>query len=79
MSWNDETYLVGEKVKVEGEKTPGVVTRVDIKKGVIFVLHKRMRELPYPFPEAINTGMIKPEVEKKINMLMFIFLYYLRN
>lgn len=65
MSWNDETYLVGEKVKVEGEKTPGVVTRVDIKKGVIFVLHKRMRELAYPFPEAINMGIIKPEVEKK--------------
>ena len=65
MAWNDETYLVGEKVKVDGEKTPGVVTRVDIKKGVIFVLHKRMRELPYPFPEAINNGMIIPEVEKK--------------
>ncbi|MGA0351494.1 MAG: hypothetical protein ACO3MF_01920 [Acholeplasmataceae bacterium] len=65
MSWNDETYLIGEKVKVEGEKKVGVVTRVDVKKGVIFVLHKRMREQAYPYPESIQSGLLKPEVTKK--------------
>lgn len=65
MSWKNETYLIGEKVKVEGEKKVGVVSRIDVKKGVIFVLHKRMREQAYPYPEAIQSGLIKPEVTKK--------------
>lgn len=65
MSWNDETYLIGEKVRIEGEKKPGVVTRLDVKKGVIFVLHARMREQAYPYPEAIQSGLLKPEVSKK--------------
>jgi hypothetical protein len=38
---------------------------VDAKKGVIFVLHKRMREQAYPYPEAIDNGTLKPEVTKK--------------
>lgn len=65
MAWNDETYLVGEKVKIEGEKKTGVITRVDVTKGVMFVLHKRMREQAYPYPEAIENGTLKPEVTKK--------------
>jgi hypothetical protein len=65
MSWNNITYLIGEKVKIEGEKKVGVITRIDVDKGVIFVLHKRMREQAYPYPEALDSGLLKPEVSKR--------------
>lgn len=65
MSWNNETYLIGEKVRVTGEKEHGVVTRIDVEKGLIHVLYKRMREETYAFPESIHEQLITPVVAKK--------------
>ncbi len=65
MAWSNETYLIGEKVKVENEKGFGVITRIDKERGLIYVLFKRMREEAYPYPEAIEQGILKPEVQKK--------------
>ncbi|TNF08682.1 MAG: hypothetical protein EP317_02635 [Bacillota bacterium] len=65
MAWSNETYLIGEKVKVEGEKGFGVITRIDVVRGLVYVLYKRMREEAYPYPEAIEQGKLKPEVHKK--------------
>ena len=65
MAWSNETYLIGEKVKVENEKGFGVITRIDVERGLIYVLYKRMREEAYPYPEAIDQGKLKPEVHKK--------------
>jgi len=65
MAWSDHTYLIGEKVRVENEKDEGVVTRIDQERGLIYVLFKRMREEPYPFPEAIDQGVIVPLVKMR--------------
>ena len=65
MAWSNETYLIGEKVKVEGEKGYGVITRIDTFRGLIYVQYKRMRQEAYPYPEALEQGMLKPEVQKK--------------
>ncbi len=65
MAWQDETYLIGEKIKVEGEKDYGVVTRIDIERGLIYVLFKRLREQAYPYPEALDQGILVPLVSKK--------------
>lgn len=65
MAWSNETYLIGEKVKVENEKGFGVITRIDLDRGLVYVLFKRMREEAYPYPEAIEQGILKPEVQKK--------------
>ena len=65
MACSNETYLIGEKVKVEGEKGFGVITRIDVVRGLIYVLYKRMREEAYPYPEAIDQGKLKPEVQKR--------------
>jgi len=65
MAWSNETYLIGEKVTVVGEKTFGVVTRIDFKRGLIYVLYKRGREEAYPYPEAINQQVLKTEVHQK--------------
>ena len=65
MAWSNETYLIGEKVKVENEKGYGVITRIDTERGLMYVLYKRMREETYPYPEAIEQGIVKPEVQKK--------------
>ena len=65
MAWRNETYLIGEKVRVENEKGFGVITRIDLERGLIYVLFKRMREEAYPYPEAIDQGKLKPEVQKK--------------
>ncbi|MBN2268834.1 MAG: hypothetical protein WC134_00760 [Acholeplasmataceae bacterium] len=65
MAWSNETYLIGEKVKVENEKGFGVITRIDLERGLVYVLFKRMREEAYPYPEAIEQGILKPEVQKK--------------
>lgn len=65
MAWGNETYLIGEKVKVEGEKNHGVITRIDVERGLIYVLYKRMREEAYPFPEAIEQQKIIVDGIKK--------------
>ncbi len=65
MAWSNETYLIGEKVRVEGEKHTGVITRVDLERGLIYVLFKRMREEAYPYPESIDQGKLKPDINKK--------------
>lgn len=65
MAWSNETFLIGEKVKVEGEKGIGVITRIDFQRGLIYVLFKRMREEAFPYPEAINQNILKPEVRQK--------------
>ena len=65
MAWSNETYLIGEKVKVENEKGYGVITRIDVERGLIYVLYKRMREEAYPYPEALEQGKLKPEISKK--------------
>ena len=33
MAWNDESFLIGERARVEGERDLGVITRL-ILKGV---------------------------------------------
>ncbi len=65
MAWSNETYLIGEKVKVETEKGFGVITRIDKERGLIYVLYKRGREEAYPYPEAIDQQVLKPEVHQK--------------
>jgi len=65
MAWSNETYLIGEKVKVENEKGFGVITRIDFERGLIYVLYKRMREEAYPYPESLEQGRLKPEVTKR--------------
>jgi hypothetical protein len=65
MAWSNETYLIGEKVKVENEKGYGVITRIDVERGLIYVLYRRMREEAYPYPEALEQGKLKPEISKK--------------
>jgi hypothetical protein len=65
MAWSNETYLIGEKVKVENEKGFGLITRIDTVRGLIYVLYKRMREEAYPYPEALDQGKLKPEVRQK--------------
>ncbi len=65
MAWNDESFLIGERARVEGERDLGVITRLDTKRGLIFVLFKRMREEAYKYPEAIDEHKIVPLVTKK--------------
>lgn len=65
MAWNDETYLIGERVKVENEKDEGVVTRIDKDRGLIYVLFKRMREEAYPYPEALDQNLIVAFVKQR--------------
>ena len=65
MAWSNETFLIGEKVKVEGEKGFGVITRIDIERGLVYVLLKRMREEAYPYPEAIEQHILKTELHQK--------------
>ena len=65
MAWHNETYLIGEKIKVLNEKEPGVVTRIDKDRGLMYVLFKRIREEAYPYPEAIDQGILTPLVQQK--------------
>jgi len=60
MNYEESKKLIGEFVKVENEKDDGVVTRIDNERGLIYVLFKRMREEPYPYPEALEQGLIVP-------------------
>ncbi len=61
----EDKYLIGEKIKVVNEKEPGVVTRIDEARGLIYVLFKRFREEAYPYPEAIDQGILTPLVQRK--------------
>ncbi|AUD65358.1 hypothetical protein BK011_06520 [Tenericutes bacterium MZ-XQ] len=65
MAWSNETFLIGEKVKVEGEKGFGVITRIDVERGLVYVLFKRMREEAYPYPEAIEQHILKTDLHQK--------------
>jgi hypothetical protein len=65
MAWSNETYLIGEKVKIEGEKGFGVITRIDVPRGLVYVLFKRMREEAYPYPEAFDSGKLKVDIAHK--------------
>lgn len=60
MDNNDIKHLIGERIKVEGEKETGVVTRIDLERGLIYVLFKRMRQEIFPFPESIDQGLLIP-------------------
>lgn len=65
MSWHNETYLIGERTKVEGEKNYGVITRIDKDRGLIYVLFSKMREETFPYPESLDQGILTPLVDKK--------------
>lgn len=65
MAWSNETYIIGERVRVENEKEEGVVTRIDKERGLIYVLFKRMREETYPYPEALDQKIIVPFVKMR--------------
>ncbi|WBL31519.1 hypothetical protein [Candidatus Phytoplasma sacchari] len=65
MAWNNSTYLIGERVKIENEKEIGVVTRIDFENGLIYVLFKRLREEIYKYPQVIENNILKPLVSKK--------------
>ncbi|MBN3490551.1 hypothetical protein JV173_03380 [Acholeplasma equirhinis] len=65
MAWSNETYLIGERVKVEGERETGVITRLDLDRGLVYVMFKRLREEAYRYPEAIDTQILIPLVQKK--------------
>ncbi|WP_017191414.1 hypothetical protein, partial [Poinsettia branch-inducing phytoplasma] len=56
---NNDNRLIGRRVKVENEKEIGVVTRIDFDNGLIYVLFKRMREVIYNYPEALENNTIK--------------------
>lgn len=59
MAWHDETKIIGEKVVVKNEKELGVVTRIDFEANLVYVLFKKMREVAYPFPQALEQGYIQ--------------------
>ncbi|WP_017192962.1 hypothetical protein [Italian clover phyllody phytoplasma] len=63
--YNNDNYLIGERVKVENEKEIGVVTRIDFDNGLIYVLFKRTREVIYNYPEVLENNTIKPFLLKK--------------
>ena len=43
MTRTEDDYLIGERIKVANEKEPGVVTRIDQERGLIYVLFKNKR------------------------------------
>ncbi len=65
MAWTDETYLIGERIRVEGERDLGIVTRLDLTRGLIYVMFKRQREEAYPYPESIENETLQPLVSQK--------------
>jgi len=65
MAWSNETYIIGERVKVEGERDSGVITRLDLDRGLVYVMFKRLREEAYQYPEAIENQTLIPLVHKK--------------
>ncbi len=65
MTKTEYDYLIGERIKVVNEKEPGVVTRIDEERGLIYVLFKRFREEAYAYPEALYQNILIPLVQKK--------------
>lgn len=65
MAWTDETYLIGERIRVEGERDLGIVTRLDLTRGLIYVMFKRQREEAFPYPESIENEVLQPLVSQK--------------
>ncbi|ABX81477.1 hypothetical protein [Acholeplasma laidlawii] len=65
MAWSNETYLIGEKIRVEGERDLGIVTRLDLTRGLIYVMFKRLREEAYPYPESIENETLQPIVTQQ--------------
>ncbi|KXT29392.1 hypothetical protein AXA84_0036 [Candidatus Phytoplasma oryzae] len=65
MAWDNDTYLIGERVKIENEKEIGVVTRIDFENGLIYVLFKRLREEIYNYPQVLENNTLKPLISKK--------------
>ena len=56
----EDKKLIGQKVKVEKERSYGGVTRIDYEHGLIYVIFSRMREEKYPYPESIDQGILTP-------------------
>ena len=65
MNKNPDARIIGEKVKVANEKHPGVVTRIDYQRGLIYVLFKSNKEVPYAYPEDIQKGVLEPIIPVK--------------
>ncbi len=65
MAWSNDTYLIGERIRVEGERDLGVVTRLDLERGLIYVIFKRLREEVYSYPESINNQTLVPLTSKR--------------
>jgi hypothetical protein len=63
MAWNDDTYLIGEKIRDKNYPDLGVVSRIDLERGIIYVLYKRGKEVAYLFPDDINNGILIPDSE----------------
>jgi ribosomal protein L35AE/L33A len=61
----DYKKYIGESVvvlikKPDGSKEPrnGVITRVNLERGLVWVLFERLREESFAYPEDIQTGKI---------------------
>jgi len=65
MAWSNETYLIGERIRVEGERDLGIVTRLDLTRGLIYVMFKRQREEAFSYPESIDNETLQPLVAKR--------------
>lgn len=64
MSKLENSYLIGQKIKVNNEKEIGVVSRIDYDRGLIYVLFSRLREERYAYPETLDQGFLTPLVHK---------------
>ena len=64
MSWNNETYLIGEKVETK-DGNSGVITRIDKENGLIYVLFKQMREEKFLYPEDLELKKITVKAKQK--------------
>lgn len=65
MASHNETRIIGEKVAVKNEKDLGVVTRIDYERELVYVLFPRMREVAYPYPEALEQGYLIVKYSKR--------------
>ena len=61
----DYKKYIGESVivltkKPDGTKEPkeGVITRIDLQRGLVWVLFPRLREEAFAYPEDIDSGKI---------------------
>jgi ribosomal protein L35AE/L33A len=67
MIMSDQSYkkYIGELVSVlvrkeDGtkESKEGVITRIDVERGIVWVLFERLREEAHAYPEEIDNGTI---------------------